>query len=176
VTSERTDPPDVEPLALTKRIEIESAESPSSRLIARAPPPHDVSALWYVLVSRPWTSLAVVSPDDGSKAWRLAERFLEVARQNQSSVFTAVNILNLNVERAASIAHAVSVVTAVGQRKRFVMAIDSPLENPIAIRVLSACDAVLLLLEKGRSRIPDAQRTVELVGRERLIGAVLGSS
>ncbi|MGZ6072119.1 MAG: hypothetical protein ACXWK8_12950 [Myxococcaceae bacterium] len=139
-------------------------------------PAHDVTALWYALIGRPWASLAVISQDDSPRAWRLVQKLDEVARANQYRALKAVNILDLSLERAEAIAHAVGKVTSLGERKRYLIAIDSPLENPVAIRVLSACDAVLLVLEKNRTLIPDAQRTVEMVGRGRLIGAVLGSS
>ncbi len=139
-------------------------------------PAPDVTALWYTLIGRSWTSLAIISPDDSPRAWRLVQKLEEVARANQYRALKTVNILDLTIERADSIAHAVGKVTSLGERKRYLIAIDSPLENPMAIRVLSACDAVLLVLEKNRSRIPDAQRTVEMVGRGRLIGAVLGSA
>jgi len=140
------------------------------------PPAHDVSALFYTLIGRPWSSLAIISPDDSPRAWRLVQKLQEAARANQYHSLKAVNILEMNLERAESITHAIGKVSSLGERKRFLIAIDSPLENPVAIRILSACDAVLLLLEKDRSRIPDAHRTVEMVGRGRLIGAVLGSS
>jgi hypothetical protein len=141
----------------------------------RPGPAQDLSTLLYSLVIRPWTSLAIVSPDEGERAWHLAQKLAEAARQSHYPALKAVNLLDLNAERAAGIAHAVNTVTALGERKRFVIAIANPAENPIALRVLTVCEVALLLLERGRSRIPDAQRTVELVGRNRLIGAVLCS-
>jgi hypothetical protein len=55
------------------------------------------------------------------------------------------------------------------------VATDSPALNPAALAVLTACDAVLLLVQEGRTPIPGARRLIELIGRQRLIGAVLGS-
>jgi hypothetical protein len=78
------------------------------------------------------------------------------------------------MERAASIAHRIQPQD--GQRlgdQRFVIALDSPIVNPVAIGVLAAGDAVLLVLEKGVTRIPQARKIIEIAGRERLIGAVL---
>ena len=137
---------------------------------------HDVSALFYTLIGRSWSSLAIISPDDSLRAWRLVQRLEEVARAHQYRSLKTVNILEMTLERAEGITHAIGKVSSLGERKRYLIAIDSPLENPVAIRLLSACDAVLLVLEKDRSRIPDAHRTVEMVGRGRLIGAVLSSS
>lgn len=150
-------------------------EARSRRAVAETPA-HDLSALFYTLIGRPWSSLAIISPDDSARAWRLVQKLDEVARANQYRSLKTVDILEMSLERAESITHAIGKVSSLGERKRYLIAIDSPLENPVAIRVLSACDAVLLVLEKDRSRIPDAHRTVEMVGRGRLIGAVLGSS
>jgi len=138
-------------------------------------PSYDISALWHLLIVRPWTSLAVISADDGMRSWRLVEKLVEVAKQAQYGALKPVNILELSPERVTAVANAVSKVSSLGERKRFVIAIDSPLENPMALRILSVCDAVILVLEKGRSSIPESQRIVEMVGRERLIGAVLAS-
>ncbi len=138
-------------------------------------PAHDLGTLLYSLVVRPWASLAIVSPDDGEQAWRLAQKLAAAAQQSHYPSVKAVNLLGLTTERAAGIAHAISKVTALGERKRFVIAVPSPAENPIAIRVLTACEAALLVIQRSRSRIPEVKRTVELVGRDRLIGAVLCS-
>jgi hypothetical protein len=53
------------------------------------------------------------------------------------------------------------------------VALDSPVVNPVAIGVLTVGDAVLMLLEKGVSKIPQARRILEIAGRERFIGAVV---
>ena len=156
-------------------LQIAAADAPA-RLSREAPAPsYSVTALWHLLIVRPWTSLAVISADDGAKSWRLVEKLVEVARQAQYGALKPVNILELNPARVAAVANAVSKVSSLGERKRFVIAIDSPLENPMALRILAVCDAVLLVLEKGKSSIPESQRIVEMVGRERLIGAVLAS-
>lgn len=54
-----------------------------------------------------------------------------------------------------------------------IVAIDAVAENPLILPVAFAADAVLLCVELGRTRIADARHTVELIGRERIIGAVL---
>jgi hypothetical protein len=86
----------------------------------------------------------------------------------------AVNVLDVSAERATAICHAVSPkkVKRSPQKSRFILATDSPLVNPVAIRVLGSCDAVLLLIGHGRSHIADARRTMTLIGPERVLGAV----
>ena len=140
-----------------------------------APISSDLVGLWYLLMGQRWTTLAIVSPGDGPGAWRLAEGLVEVARKSQSSPIDAVKVLDLKPERAVSVARAVTTLTAVGERKRFVLALDSPVGNPVAPIVLAACDAVLLLLERGETRIPDARKTLESVTRQEIVGAVFDS-
>ena len=84
----------------------------------------------------------------------------------------AVSVLDASAERAAAISHAVNPKKVKASGQRVVLATDSPLVNPVAIRVLGSCDAVLLLVDQGRSVIPDARRTHDLIGPERVLGAV----
>ena len=86
-----------------------------------------------------------------------------------------MNAIDANLDRLAAVGELLAAETleAAVERPRFVLAVDSPLENPATIGLLSICDAVVLLVERGRTRIPDGQRILELVGPERFIGAVL---
>ena|SRR5262249_22845826 len=141
----------------------------------RSPPAPQVSALWYVLRERPWRTLALVAPGNGSRAWRLA-RELREAEGDPRQPLHLVNALEASVGRVAAVADALSPkkLESTPGRKRFIVAVDSPLENPVTIGLLSTCDAVVLLLQRRGTRIPDARRILELVGPERFIGAVLG--
>lgn len=145
-----------------------------------APPvdiPPDVQALWHALAVRPWGSLGVIAQDDGAKAWGLVQSLVGVAGRAARPVLRAVNALELTNANANAIAHALSgtAVRPSGEPIHFVAAIASPLENEPATVVMESCDGVVLLLQQGRSRIPEAQKIAELVGRARLLGAILVS-
>ena len=137
--------------------------------------PQDLSALLFALLVRPWTSLAIVSPEDPERAWRLSEKLAKAAQQSHYPSLKAVNLLDLSSERASRSARTISKLNALGDRKRFMIALTDPVENPITVRVLAVCESALLVLERGRSRVPDVRRTVELIGHQRLMGAVLCS-
>ena len=153
----------------------EPIEPAGNRRGSNGAPPKAVCVLWYRLAGLQWRTLAVVAPGNGPGAWRIAQALVEVT-EKRPRLLKAVNAIDASLERLAAVAHALSSETlvAAADRPRFVLAVDSPLENPAAIGLLSTCDAVVLLLERQRTRIPDAQRILELVGRERFIGAVLG--
>jgi hypothetical protein len=132
-----------------------------------------VTVLWYRLVGLRWRTLAVVAPGNGVRAWRLAQALVEVAVDRPRHL-KAVNALDASADRVAAVAHSLAPerLQATNDRTRFIVAADSPLESPATIGLLSRCDAVLLLLERQRTPIPDGRRILELVGRERFIGAV----
>jgi hypothetical protein len=137
--------------------------------------PSGVAALFQVLVAREWLSLAVVSTEAGERAWWLVQALEQVAAQSPRPLRT-LNVLGVTMARAAAMAHALSPVKLqAAAPQRYLVATDSPVLNPVSLEVVTACDAVILLLEEGRTRIPGARRLVELIGRERLMGAVLGS-
>jgi hypothetical protein len=138
-------------------------------------PSKAVCLLWYRLSDLHWRTLAVVAPGNGPGAWRIAQALVEVS-EARPRLLKAVNAIDASMERVAAVAHVLSPkkLVAAADRTRFVVAADSPLENPAAIGLLCTCDAVVLVLERRRTRIPDAQRILELVGPERFIGAVLG--
>jgi hypothetical protein len=134
-----------------------------------------VEELWYKLLARPWSSLVVVSPDRTPKTLRLARSLAEFGTQHRRRPVEIIDGLQLDLERSAAIAQMMEPEGGAPRLSdpRFVVALDSPIANPIAIEVLTACDAVLILLEKGVTRIHQARKIIEIAGRERLIGAVL---
>jgi len=142
-------------------------------------PPHgyDVQELWYRLLSRPWSCLVVVSPDRTPKTLRLARSLAEFGTLHRRHPVEVIDALHLDLERAAAIAHRVESEAGAARLAdpRFVIALDSPIVNPIAIEVLTAGDAVLMLLEKGVTRMPQARKIIEIAGRGRLVGAVLAA-
>ena len=137
--------------------------------------PSGVAALFQALVSREWLSVAVVSTEGTDRAWWLVQALEQVAAQTPRPLRT-LNVLGVTMARAAAMAHALSPgKLRAAAPQRYLVATDSPVLNPASLEVVMACDGVLLLLEEGRTRIPGARRLVQLIGRERLMGAVLGS-
>jgi hypothetical protein len=130
--------------------------------------------LAYLVLGRPWTNLAVVSLEDIAMSWALAQRLVKVARAAGAPTLRAGKVHQIEPDRAMRLARAVQTLS--NQGRRFILATDSPVRNAPLLHVLGSCEAVLLLLQVGRSNLVEAQRTIELVGRGRVIGAVLGPS
>jgi hypothetical protein len=54
-----------------------------------------------------------------------------------------------------------------------VVAVQPVVDQPLGIAVAHAADAVVLCVEMGRTRLASARRTIELIGRDRIIGCFL---
>jgi hypothetical protein len=60
-----------------------------------------------------------------------------------------------------------------GPASRLVIAIPSVLTEPLGLVVAKAADAVVVCIEKGRTTMPEARRTLDLVGKDRVAGCLL---
>ena len=56
---------------------------------------------------------------------------------------------------------------------KVIVAIQPVVVEPLGLAVTEGADAVVLCIEVGRTRLAAARRTIELVGRERIAGALL---
>ena len=133
-----------------------------------------VEELWYLLLSRRWSCLVLVSPHRTPNTLRLARDLAEFGAQHRRRPIEVIDALELDIERASTIARRIEAKGDLRRldESRFIVALDSPIANPSAIEVLTASDAVVLLVEKGATTIPEARRIIEIVGRQRLVGAV----
>jgi hypothetical protein len=131
----------------------------------------DVNELWDSILHREWRCLGVISVDSWGKTWGVAQSLASLGNRN-GRIVTAVDAFDADLSRAASIAQQVC-EAPVQRNARWVIALDAPLDNPRAIGVLASCDAAVLVLEMGVTSIPRAQRAIEAIGREQLLGAVV---
>ncbi len=134
-----------------------------------------IAALWRSLMGRGWTTLAVVSPDDGATAFRLAQLLVAAAGEHQRPVLKAVSFLELTLTRAGTVSQALAAgnFTEAGERMRFVVATATPAQNPAALTILKVSDAAVLLLQLGHSSLTDTEATLGLLGQAKVLGAVL---
>ncbi len=56
---------------------------------------------------------------------------------------------------------------------RSIIAIQPVVDEPLGVAIAQAADAVVICIEPGKDRMPAARRTIELIGAERVVGAVL---
>ncbi len=65
---------------------------------------------------------------------------------------------------------AASTELAVAPAARLFIAIPAVVSEPLGLAAAQSADAIILTVEMGRTRLADARRTVELLGRARIAG------
>jgi hypothetical protein len=59
------------------------------------------------------------------------------------------------------------------QVTQWIVALESPLANPLALPVALAADGVVLCVRRGRSTIAEVRQTIEAVGADRVVCCLL---
>jgi hypothetical protein len=142
-------------------------------------PSRDLQELWFATRRWEWSTLVLVPAHPGGSAIEVAKALARVSglRGGKALKITAEGMSLAStsdlVEDIAARSTIRSMKAGNDRGKQTIIAIDSVVSNPAGIAVAVAADAVLLCVELGRTAIESAQRTVELIGRERFIGCVV---
>jgi hypothetical protein len=140
----------------------------------------DIEGLWFTLSRMQWRSLVLVPSDEGASAVEVAAALADVGRRLRAGPVTFL-LLSGPMDYAA----AGKIVQAVGGRReaerpeerqgdgRLIIAIPPVVTEPLGLAVTEVADAVVLCVQRGESRMRAAERTLELVGRDRVVGALM---
>ena len=148
---------------------------------ARAPAP-DLQQLWFRTLQYDWSSLVVVPTHSRCSAADIAQALGDMAALHRGVPITHIVASDLEMAGTsevitAMVLHDPDVVPSGPTRpwhgRNAVVAIDPIISNPAGIAVVLAADAAVLCVKLGHTRLADAQRTIDLVGRERFIGCVV---
>lgn len=155
----------------------ENTVAPSAEVEAeQAPPSRDFNTLWLLLTLRGLHSIVFVPADKGESAVEAATSLAEAGqwlRDGKVALFVMWGALDY-----ASAVRSVKDVSREGSLSpnsshRVITAIPSVLTEPLGIGVARAADAVVLCVRMGCSHLSAIQRTVELIGRDRIVGCLL---
>ncbi|BDG04637.1 hypothetical protein AMOR_36330 [Anaeromyxobacter oryzae] len=138
-----------------------------------APAP-ELLELWFRLAQRTWTSVALVPADGGTTAAApFARSLAEVGRRLHGAPVTAIAPDELDFATAAALAECVRAAARSPEGARVVVAVPPLVIEPLGTAAVQAADVVVLCIELGRTRLAGARRTLDLVGRERVVGSLL---
>ncbi|HET9554969.1 MAG TPA: hypothetical protein VFP50_18530 [Anaeromyxobacteraceae bacterium] len=144
-------------------------------------PGRELQELWFTLCQRDWRSVVLVPAGEGESAGAYALGLGEVGRWLRENPVTFVMKDALDYASGTQIvaaATSASGPTAPGRPApagRVIVAIQPVTVEPLGLAIAQAADAVIVCIELGRSKLRDVERTVALVGRERLAGCFLVS-
>jgi hypothetical protein len=150
-----------------------SAETPRQSAAVPRSDPRAADAwaqLWFSVERHPWSTIAVVPASPAEDSLSAARSLAGAGNTYREGGVALVDATRAQPSAIPGLVAAANEGVASGAR--VVIAVDSPLSNPAAIAIARAVDAALLAVPLGRSKIADARRTVETVGRDRFIGSI----
>ncbi len=135
------------------------------------PVPVELRRLWFAAVRREWSSLVVVPAHEGGSAIRVAEALVQIGSIHGSRPVRLIDARTHLLSEAARLV--VEMTSCVAAGEIAIVVVDSVVGSETGIPLLLAADAALLCVTLGESDFVSAQRTIEMVGRERFLGSVV---
>jgi hypothetical protein len=146
------------------------ATLPNTPKAAGAAPSRELQQLWFATQHRPWSSLALVPIQPYTSAKYIGEALAEIGVLHRGVNVRLVDAENATVASSSRLVLAMSNHVATGGL--VVAVLDSVVQNQAGIPLAMTADAVLLAVDLGETESAAARRTLELIGRDRIIGAV----
>ncbi|WP_233576986.1 hypothetical protein [Citreicoccus inhibens] len=133
-------------------------------------PSPELQRLWFALERRPWSFLTVIPAHPGAPALDAAHALLEAGSPYPEPPLRLVDATG--IEPAGAPRLVTEIRHRIAQGERIIVVIDSLMTHPASLPLALAADAALLCVTLGESDFGSAQKTLDLVGRERFVGSV----
>jgi hypothetical protein len=127
--------------------------------------------LWLATQRRPWSSLAVVPANRSTDTLPVAEMLARIAwwyRGQPSCVFDLRDVSLRLVEYQIA-----EVQAQIEGGSRVFIALRSIFDNPTAVPIGRQADAIILCTVLGRTDLRAAQKTIDQLGRDRVLGSIV---
>ncbi len=130
----------------------------------------ELQQMWLSLMSGGWSSLVVVPTDPEFSARVVTGALAEVAAYHDLGPFQIIDALGASPAVGEQLAQQLASVVASGSRA--VAAVDSLMQSLGGVPLVRDAEAALLVVRLGSSNFDYVQSTIDVIGRERIIGAV----
>jgi hypothetical protein len=142
----------------------------SAHVLSMTVVPRELQQLWLSLMRGTWSSIAVVPADPGTSSREVTSALSDIALLHDLTPFKVFDANNASIADAERIARERAAAIAEGMRT--VTAVDSLLSSLSAVSLVMAADAVLLVVRLGASEQASLHSTIDMIGRERILGCV----
>jgi hypothetical protein len=153
------------------------AVTPSDSPAVPAPlPSFELQELWFSTLRAEWASLAIVPAHAGGSAYEIARALAEVGTRHRGTPIRLVKADGDDLLQTAQLVDNLSRSAAqstTGRGGAVIVALEPVIANPLGMAIALAADAILITIELGVTDLASARRTIELVGRDRLLGCVV---
>ncbi len=133
-------------------------------------PARPYQELWFELRSWAWKSLAVVPTVPGVSEFALAEQVVVVGVSNTNRRMSLISAEGVGVGDTDKVIAMIRAAEARGDR--VVVVTDSIFDNPASTPIIRAVNGVIPVVQLGDSQRAAVEKTIQAVGRSRVIGAV----
>lgn len=130
----------------------------------------DLRQMWLSLVRGSWSSLVVVPTDPEISARVVTGALAEVAAHHDVGPLRIIDALGASPATGDQLAQQMSSAVAGGARA--VVAVDSLIRSLGGVSLVRDAEAALLVVRLGTANFEHVQSTIDIVGRERILGAV----
>ena len=127
--------------------------------------------LWLSTQRRPWATLALIPVGEGIPTLKLAGLLVAAGREHLSGTIIACDETNVSLSTLQT--SLAEITERTHGAERVILAFPEVLQSPASLALARAADAVILCLGLGTSMIDEAERILDEVGRERVLGSVL---
>lgn len=127
--------------------------------------------LWLATQRRPWTTLALIPVGEDIPVAQVSAALVAAGRQHLSGTIVACDETKVSLSTLESRRSAI--VERARCAERVIVALPDVLQSPAALALAQAADAAILCVGLGSSAIDEAERIVEELGRERVLGSVI---
>ena len=150
-----------------------SAEPLALAAAAKAANPRlgpELQQLWFTLLRESWSTLVIMPSHAGGSSIELSRALAEVGRMHRGSPPMVIDARGTELGRATHLI--IDMSTHVDNGGIVLIAADAVVENQVGIPLALAANAVLLTVTLGHADLASAERTLELLGRQRILGCV----
>lgn len=129
----------------------------------------ELHTLWFSLQDHPWNSLAIVPVDSAVSAPDVAADMVRIAQRHGRRPVRFIDATGVRLDAVG--APIESLRNARGDCT--IAIVDPPSENPAALPIARAASASIVLVQLGQSLLTTARSTVNGIGRDRVLGAIV---
>lgn len=149
----------------------------SAALVARSADAPDVwddvrlQKLWLATQRKEWRSLAIVGGSKGIETLSFADMLSKIAWWYCGQPSSVFDLRDLRLRLVDY--HLREIESQIAGGVRVVIALRSMFENPTAIPIARAADAVVVCVDLGKTAIKSAEQTIDAVGHDRVLGSIV---
>jgi hypothetical protein len=150
---------------------------------------HDSAAkireLWFAITRRKWVTLVMIPAHAGGSALNLAYELVEAGSALRRKPIELISAEGMDLTTASGWlfdalsgslrppALEANAGTVEPERFERIVVLEPIADNSMSAPVAQAADAVLLVVEQGKSTLASARTTVAAIGRDRFVGCAM---